>query len=327
MPPGFRLSPYAEVPGARHLALAEDGTLFVGTVDDAVYAVTPKREVIRLCSGLNSPNGVAYQDGHLYIAEIHSLSRIPNVLKNLRSPQRKVLNAQLPKDRWHGYRVLRFGPDQRLYISLGAPCNVDEKPEPYGTICRFSADFQKLEVVARGVRNSMGFDWNPQDGRLWFSDNGRDMLGDEIPPEELNCLEKEGSHFGFPYRWGSNQKDPVFGEKMPAHLKPQAPAGLIPAHMAPLGLRFYQGKMFPKTYQGQIFLASHGSWNRSSKRGYQLLSARVQGSRAQVKSFVEGWLQGNQVLGRPVDVQELPDGSLLISDDQAGKITRLSYSK
>ena len=245
VPSGFHLETYAHVPGARQLCSAPDGTVFVGTLGDRVYAVTPQRRVVELARNLNYPNGVAYANGSLYIGEISRLSRIPQVEKQLDShPQPETLNSNLPDKRHHGYRVLRFGPDGRLYIGIGAPCNVGENPDPFGTLSRFSADFKSLEVYARGVRNSMGFDWNPLDGRLWFTDNGRDMLGDDLPPEELNCAPRAGMHFGFPYRYGDNQPDPEFGSKAPTGVTFTKPAASMQAHMAPLGMRFYRGKQF-----------------------------------------------------------------------------------
>lgn len=329
VPSGFHLEFYARVPGARHMAIAPNGTLFIGTTSEKVFAVTPQRKVVELASHLNSPNGVAFADGDLYICEIQKLSRIRDVLSKLeRTPALETVNANLPDERWHGYRVLRFGPDHRLYVGIGAPLNVGEVKDPFGTLCRLSPDFKKLEVLQRGIRNSMGFDWNPQDGCLWFSDNGRDMLGDDIPPEELNCAPKAEQHYGFPYRYGLNVPDPEWGSKMPKALKPIPPASAMQAHMAPLGLRFYRGSMFPSQYRNCIFLATHGSWNRSAPVGYCLMLGRPQGQgKATTEVFAKGWLNGRTVSGRPVDVQELPDGSLIISDDYAGCLYRLSYKK
>ncbi|MBX3168271.1 MAG: PQQ-dependent sugar dehydrogenase [Candidatus Eremiobacteraeota bacterium] len=329
VPSGFKLELYARVPGARHLGMAPDGTLFVGTTGSKVYAVTPQRKVHEIASGLNSPNGVAFADGTLYICEIQRLSRVRNILSRLdKKPPLETLNSQLPDKTHHGYRVLRWGPDRRLYIGIGAPLNVGEVADPFGTLSRFSQDFKKLEVLQRGIRNTMGFDWDPQDGCLWFSDNGRDMLGDDIPPEELNRAPKSNQHYGFPYRYGNNLPDPEWGSKMPARLHPVAPASALQAHMAPLGLRFYRGKMFPATYRNCIFLATHGSWNRSSPVGYCLMLGRPDNQgKARTEVFAQGWLRGRQVSGRPVDVQEMPDGALVISDDYAGCLYRLSYGK
>lgn len=329
VPRGFRLEVYARVPGARHLAVAPNGTVFVGTRGQHVYAVTPKREVIEVAEGLNGPNGVAFANGDLYIAEIHRLSRIPQVLSRLRSkspPQ--VLNDQLPTHVQHGYRVLRFGPDRRLYIGLGAPCNVCESHDPLGTISRFSSNFKNLEVYARGVRNSMGFDWDPKGSGLWFTDNGRDLLGDALPLEEINQAPKAGLHFGFPYRHGYNQSDPDFGRKAPPNLIFAPPAGVMQAHVAPLGLRFYRGKQFPAHYRQGFFVANHGSWNSTTPVGYRVMfCATPKSGEVRPGVFAQGWLRkGKDITGRPVDLEELPDGSLVISDDFAGVLYRLSYS-
>lgn len=329
VPAGFKLELYARVPGARHLGMAPDGTLFVGTTGSKVFAVTPQRKVHEIASGLNSPNGVAFADGSLYICEIQRLSRIQNILARLdKKPSLETLNSQLPDKTHHGYRVLRWGPDQRLYVGIGAPLNVGVVSDPFGSLCRFSKDFKTLEVLQRGIRNTMGFDWSPQDGCLWFSDNGRDMLGDDIPPEELNRAPKLNHHYGFPYRYGNNVPDPEWGSKMPAQLHPVAPAAALQAHMAPLGLRFYRGKMFPVAYRNCVFLATHGSWNRSSPVGYCVMLARPDSiGKAKTEVFAQGWLRARQVSGRPVDVQEMPDGALVISDDYAGCLYRLSYGK
>lgn len=329
VPQGFKLELYAQVPGARHLGMAPDGTLFVGTTGSKVYAVTPQRKVYEIAAGLNCPNGVAYADGSLYICEIQRLSRVKDILSQLgRKPALETLNGRLPDKAHHGYRVLRWGPDHRLYIGIGAPVNVGEVSDPFGTLSRFSKDFQKLEVLQRGIRNTMGFDWNPQDDCLWFSDNGRDMLGDDLPPEELNRAPRPGQHYGFPYRYGNNVPDPDIGSRMPAGLSPIAPAAAMQAHMAPLGMRFYRGKMFPAAYRNCLFLATHGSWNRSKPVGYCLMLGRLEANgKARMEVFAQGWLRGRQVSGRPVDVQELPDGSLVISDDYAGCLYRLSYGK
>jgi glucose/arabinose dehydrogenase len=310
------------------MAVAPDGTLFVGTLSDRVYAVTPGRKVHTLAAHLNAPNGVAYQDGSLYIAETGRLSRVSKVLEKLESsPTPEILNHRLPDKRHHGNRVLRFGPDRRLYIGIGAPCNVGENPDPFASLSRFSPDFQRLEIYARGVRNTMGFDWDPRDGCLWFTDNGRDLLGDDLPPEELNRAPRAGLHFGFPYYHGNNDPDPEYGAKAPAGLSCTPPAGRMQAHMAPLGMRFYRGQQFPARYRNCIVVATHGSWNRTTPVGYNLMLARTDAQgQAQLEVFARGWLQGRKVTGRPVDVQELPDGSMAISDDFMGAVYRLSYS-
>jgi glucose/arabinose dehydrogenase len=325
VPSGFRLEVYAKVPGARHMTVAPDGTLFVGTREERVYRVSPERKVSVIADNLNSPNGVAFRDGTLYIAEIDRLSRAPQIMSAGKA--RLETLCKLPESRHHGHRVLRFGPDGRLYIGLGSPSNASVTPEPNATLARFSADYRKVEIYARGVRNTMGFDWNPADGKLWFTDNGRDMLGDDIPPEELNYAPAAGMHFGFPYRHGNNLPDPELGNRAPAGVTFTPPAGEMQAHTAPLGMRFYRGRQFPDEYRGSAFIAQHGSWNRSVPVGYQVVNARISGGKVQFRPFATGWLAGGKLppKGRPVDVEELPDGSLAISDDHAGSIYRLSY--
>lgn len=323
LPPGFKLSVYANVPSARSMALAPDGTLYVGTRNDKVFRVAPgggKVEV--LAEGLNGPNGVAFHQGKLYVGEVHRVLRFDQPAS---SGNFQVL-GELPKETHHGYRFLRVGPDGKLYVGIGAPCNVCEVKDPYGSICRFENG--RLEVIARGVRNTVGFDWHPRTGELWFTDNGRDWLGDNRPPCELNRLSKEGLHFGFPYRWGKNEIDPDLGPKTPKGLEFEPPALGFAAHVAPLGMRFYRGTMFPARYRGQIFVAQHGSWNRSSPIGYRVMVVRLEGNKViESKPFLDGFLSGGSVSGRPVDVQELKDGSLLVSDDSAGKVYRIVYGQ
>lgn len=329
LPPGFRLELYAEVPGARHLTVDERGTVWVGTMGKAVYAIPDANRdfkadrVVKVLDGLNGPNGVAVQGDDVYVAEVDRIRRYPALARTLGVPPNPVLVRNLPPERHHGYRVLRFGPDGLLYVSLGAPTNAGEVEDPYGTLARLKSDGQGFEILARGIRNSMGFDWHPVSRELYFTDNGRDMLGDDLPPEELNRLTRVGQHFGFPYRFGNNQKDPEWGNRAPAGLTFTPAAVLMEAHVAPLGMRFYRGSMFPAAYKNQAFIAQHGSWNRSTPLGYRVVT--VQGSRATV--FAHGWLQGRRVSGRPVDLQELSDGSVLVSDDYAGKVYRITYRR
>lgn len=305
------------------------GTVWVGTMGQAVYAIPDANRdfkadrVVKVLDGLNGPNGVAVQGDDVYVAEVDRIRRYPALARKLDAPPAPVLVRNLTSERHHGYRVLRFGPDGLLYLGMGAPTNVGEVNDPYGTLARLRTDGQGFEIVARGVRNSMGFDWHPVSGELHFTENGRDFLGDELPPEELNRLTRVGQHFGFPYRFGNNQKDPEWGDRAPAGLTFTPAAVLMEAHVAPLGMRFYRGSMFPAAYKNQAFIAQHGSWNRSTPLGYRVVT--VQGSRATV--FAHGWLQGRNVSGRPVDLQELSDGSMLVSDDHAGKVYRITYRR
>ena len=333
LPPGFRIAPYAEVPNARSMTLGEKGTLFVGTRKREVYAVLPgdaaegTHRVVTIARNLHSPNGVAFREGALYVAEIGRILRFDGIESRLSSPPAPVVvNESFPKDEHHGWKFIRFGPDGMLYIPVGAPCNICERADPrYAAILRMHPDGTGLEVFASGVRNTVGFDWNPLTGELWFTDNGRDMMGDDLPPDELNRAPRKGLHFGFPFVHGKNLSDPEFGARgKPPGFTP--PEWELPAHVASLGMRFYTGRMFPPGYRGQVFIAEHGSWNRSKPIGYRISLVRVEGNRAaSYEVFADGWLQGSRAWGRPVDVQEMPDGSLLVSDDMGGRIYRISY--
>jgi glucose/arabinose dehydrogenase len=335
LPPGFTIEVFVRnVPGARSLALGDKGTIFVGTRDEGkVYAIrnpgSPQAEVITLARGLNMPNGVAFRDGALYVAEISRVIRFDDIEDHLKNPPQPILvNGSFPHEKHHGWKFIRFGPDGRLYVPVGAPCNVCESKDPrFATIMRMDPDGKNLEIFARGVRNTVGFDWYPTSHELWFTDNGRDLLGDDTPPDELNRAVAAGLHFGFPYWHGREIPDPQFGGKLKkGEFVP--PEIELPAHVASLGMRFYTGAMFPTEYHNQIFIAEHGSWNRSVPNGYRVSLVRLQGNRAvSYRVFAEGWLSGGEAWGRPVDLQVMPDGSLLVSDDRAGAIYRISYRK
>jgi glucose/arabinose dehydrogenase len=312
---------YADVPKARSLALGDRGTLFVSNRKGrSVYAVVEDDDggtrTIELLDGMSTPNGIAYYDGDLYVAEIDRVYRYANV--------DEVLDIDLPSNRSHGWRYIGFGPDGKLYISIGAPCNVCDELG-YAQIIRVNPDGTERETFASGVRNSVGFTWHPETRDLWFTDNGRDMLGDDLPPCELNHAPRQGLHFGFPYCHGGDILDPKFGKDRDcANYTP--PVQKLGPHVAPLGVKFYTGDMFPPEYRGQVFIAEHGSWNRSKKIGYRISLVRLDGDTAiSYEPFAFGWLQGEQVSGRPVDLIVKQDGSLLVSDDQAGKIYRISY--
>ncbi len=335
LPPGFEISLYAsDVPDARSMTLSPTGTLFVGTRGAGnVYAVLDRNRVnkadliLTLARGLNMPNGVAFRDGALYVAEVNRVLRYDNIETRLTDPPTPVVvNDGFPRDRHHGWKFVRFGPDGLLYVPVGAPCNICESEDPrYATIMRMRPDGTGLELFARGVRNSVGFDWHPETHELWFTDNGRDWLGDEQPPDELNHAPRKGLHFGFPYCHGKSIPDPEFGTKRRCgDFTP--PAMELGPHVAALGMRFYTGAMFPPEYRGQIFIAEHGSWNRSTPIGYRVTLVRLEQNRAvKYVVFAEGWLEGGRAWGRPVDVLVMPDGALLVSDDHAGAIYRISY--
>ena len=335
LPAGFRIEVWARVPDARSLALGRGGTVFVGTREDGdVYAVRPgtspevSGEVVRIAKGLEMPNGVAVRDGALYVAEVSRVLRFDDIETHLASPPKPVVvTDRFPKETHHGWKFIAFGPDGWLYVPVGAPCNVCESKEVYAAIHRMRPDGSQIELFASGVRNTVGFDWHPETKELWFTDNGRDWMGDDLPPDELDRAPRAGLHFGFPYCHGRAISDPEYGKKQPCSRFTQ-PEWELPAHVASLGMRFYTGKMFPPDYRGQIFIAEHGSWNRSKKNGYRVTLVRVkEGHAASYEVFAEGWLQpGEKVRGRPVDLLVMPDGALLVSDDYAGAIYRISYA-
>ena len=338
LPPGFEVEVYASnVEGARSMVLSESGILFVGTreVGGNIYAVIDHDndysadEVIIVASGLNMPNGVAIKDGDLYVAEVDRIIRFPEIEKNFRqNPVPEVIRDDFPSERHHGWKFIRFGADGKLYIPVGAPCNIcKENDERFASIMRMNPDGSDLEIFAHGVRNSVGFDFHPSTDELWFTDNGRDWLGDNLPPDELNLASKKGLHFGFPHLHGKDIIDPDFGSGVDSSQFTKPVLELGP-HVAALGMRFYTGTMFPKEYQNQIFIAEHGSWNRSEKIGYRVTLVRLSGNDAMsYETFAEGWLKGESVSGRPVDVQQMPDGSLLVSDDYGNIIYRIFYKK
>lgn len=334
LPAGFKLEVYADdVPGARSMALGQRGTLFVGTRmrGGKVYAVsgTPgsgARPTVRvLADKLNMPNGVAFRDGALYVAEISRILRYDDIEAQLDPPPKpKIVRDDLPKDGHHGWRYIAFGPDGKLYVPIGAPCNICNEPK-YGVLTRMNADGSGHEVFARGIRNTVGFTWHPDTRELWFTENGRDWLGDDRPPCELNSAPRAGLDFGFPYCHGKDIKDPEFG-----HLgdcsRITPPVQLLGAHVAPLGVKFYTGTAFPQRYRNQVLIAEHGSWNRSEKSGYRITLVTLNGRNAvSYEPFASGFHRGDEVFGRPVDLLVLADGSLLVSDDHAGAIYRVTY--
>jgi glucose/arabinose dehydrogenase len=281
-----------------------------------------------VASGLDTPNGVAFHQGALYVAEISRILRFPGIEKSLANPPRpEVVYDALPAERHHGWKFIAFGPDGMLYVPVGAPCNVCDREDPrFASITRMKPDGSGFEVFARGIRNTVGFDWHPKTGELWFTDNGRDMMGDDVPPDELDVAPRPGLHFGYPYCHGSIP-DPEFGRGRSC-AKYAPPALELGAHVAALGMRFYRGTAFPPEYRGSVFIAEHGSWNRSRKVGYRVAWVRFENGKAvSHRPFAEGWLQGQQEWGRPVDLLELTDGSLLVSDDEAGAVYRIVHRK
>jgi glucose/arabinose dehydrogenase len=338
LPPGFRIEVFTDrVPDARSMTLGKKGTLFVGSREAGnVYAVTFSKganradRVITLASGLDMPNGVAFRDGSLYVAETSRIIRFDNIEEHL-SDERPpvVVSTAFPDRKAHGWKFIAFGPDRLLYVPVGMPCNICEQSDQrFGTIMRMKPDGTNMEVYARGIRNSVGFDWDPETKGLWFTDNGRDWMGDNQPPDELDHAPSPGMNFGFPYCHGTDVPDPKLGKKHGcSEFVP--PAMNLGPHVAALGMRFYTGSMFPESYRNQVFIAEHGSWNRSVPIGYRITMATLDGNRKAVsyRVFAEGWLEKGNSWGRPVDVQVMSDGALLVSDDKAGAIYRITYDR
>jgi glucose/arabinose dehydrogenase len=336
LPPGFSIDYYAEnVEGARSMAFSPNGTLFVGSRDAGkVYAVLDRNndskadDVLVIAQGLDMPNGVAFRNGSLYVAEVSRILRYDNIEEMLENPPSPVVvSDKFPSDHAHGWKYIKFGPDGKLYVPVGMPCNICNKEgedERYGTIMRMEPDGSQLEIFARGVRNTVGFAWHPVTGELWFTDNGRDWLGDDTPPDELNRAPLQGMHFGFPYCHGGDIPDPEFG-KFRNCSEFTSPEMKLGPHVAALGMIFYTGKMFPGEYRNQIFIAEHGSWNRKIPIGYRISLVKLENGKAvSYESFADGWLQGLAAWGRPVDVLVMPDGALLVSDDKNNAIYRIS---
>ena len=341
LPPGFSIAVYtSDVPNARSMALSAAGTLFVSTRQAGnVYAVVDRDqdqvadEVITIATGLNTPNGVAVRDGALFVAELSRILRYDDIEARLDNPPVPVVvYDELPSERMHGWKFIRFGPDGKLYVPVGAPCNVCDRTEEdarFATITRMNPDGGAHEVFAHGIRNSVGFDWHPVTGELWFTSNGRDLLGDETPGDTLNHAPDIGMHFGYPFCHQGDIPDPEFGNQRGCgEFVP--PAQTLGPHVASLGMRFYAGAMFPDRYRNRIFIAEHGSWNRSPEAGhtgYRITVATLDGNRVtDYAVFAEGWLDpDNRSWGRPTDVQIMRDGALLVTDDRVGAIYRISY--
>lgn len=341
LPPNFKIDVWAaDIPNARAMTITEEGIVFIGNrQEDKVYAVIDENgdgkadSKFILAEGLQMPNGVAYKDGDLYVAEVSRILRFKDIKNNLGNPSYEVVYDGFPTETHHGWKFIAFGPDGKLYVPVGAPCNIcDPEEDIFASITRLdvNAPNPEPEVYAHGVRNTVGFDWNPQTGNMWFTDNGRDMMGDDIPNCELNKITEAGQHFGYPYWHAGDVKDPEFGDAGGAQSDYVAPAALMGPHNAPLGMRFYEAGMFPSSYDNSIFVAKHGSWNRSKKSGYVVAVEKLDGNSNVVgeEIFIQGWLDeaSQEAWGRPVDVQELPDGSMLISDDMAGVIYRVTYN-
>ncbi|WP_349524161.1 sorbosone dehydrogenase family protein [Muricauda sp. NFXS6] len=339
LPEGFSIALYAEnVEGARSMAMGADGTLFVGTRNEGkVYALKDTDgdykvdENYTIASDLDQPNGVAFKNGDLYVAAVSKMFKYTDIESQLENPQDpELIYDDYPTEFHHGWKYIAFGPDDKLYVPVGAPCNICDSAtvdKRYASITRMDLEGKNREIVAHGVRNTVGFTWHPDTDELWFTDNGRDMMGDDIPPGELNKLTEAGQHFGYPYCHGGTVKDPEYGDQRPCSdfVPPVQPLG---AHVAALGVKFGKGPMFPEAYRGHAFLAEHGSWNRSSKVGYRITMVKLEnGEAVSYEPFIDGWLdeESQEAFGRPVDLLFLEDGSLLISDDEGNAIYRVTY--
>ena len=333
LPPGFTIELLARVPNARQMALSPANILYVGSMREGKVHALPldvdfkPGKLYVVADRLKMPVGVAWRDSSLYVSAVDRILRLDDIDRRLENPPAPaIVRADLPTETHHGWKFIAFGPDGWLYVPVGAPCNICEPdPDRYAAILRMRPDGSELQTFARGVRNSVGFDWHPATGELWFTDNGRDLLGDDVPPDELNHAPKPGMHFGYPYCHGGTVADPEYGHKRSCS-DLAAPAQNLGAHVASLGMRFYTGRQFPAQYRNRIFIAEHGSWNRSQKTGYRVSMVTLEGNRALAyEPFASGWLQGESAWGRPADVLVLPDGSLLVSDDHAGAIYRIRY--
>jgi glucose/arabinose dehydrogenase len=334
LPPGFNIEVYAAgMANARSLAVGDKGTVFVGSrLLDKVYAIVNKdgkRTVKVLASGLYRPNGVAFKNGTLYIAELSKISKIDKVEDVIDNPPKPtVIYDNLPKDEAHGWKFIAIGPDNKLYVEVGQPGNNILHDDAHGQIRRMNLDGTGAEVYAFGVRHSVGFDWNPENKQMYFTDNGRDWLSEDVPEDELNRVTKVGEDFGAPYCYQGNISDTEFGwGHSCSEFTP--PVGLMGPHSAALGMRFYTGSMFPKAYKNAIIVARHGSWNRSKKFGGDVVVVKLNkdGTVKSTEPFITGFLENNSYIGRPVDVLQMKDGSLLVSDDWNGAVYRITYGK
>ncbi len=336
LPEGFKIDLYAEgVKNARSITRSPDGTIFVGTRGEgSVYALrdedgdykAEKRWTI--ATGLSMPNGVAVKDGDLYVAEHNRILRYDDIETQLANPPKPVVvNEDYPSEKHHGWKFIDFGPDGKLYVPVGAPCNICESEDIFNTITRINPDGSDLEIVHRGIRNTVGFTWHPETKELWFTDNGRDWMGNDEPNCELNHAPTDGMHFGYPYCHQGDIADPDFGEKH-ACSEFTPPVVKMGPHVAPLGLIFNTGNQFPEIYKNQLLIAEHGSWNRSNPIGYQvsLVGFDANGQTKGKSAFASGWLEDGEAWGRPVDLEQLPDGSVLVSDDFADVIYRIYYA-
>jgi glucose/arabinose dehydrogenase len=332
LPPGFKIGVWADgLHNARQMAWGSKGTLFVGSrVAGSVYAVVDRggrREVKVVAKGLSQPNGVAFRDGALYVAEIPRLLKYEDIEAHLDSPPAPKVVYDFPKDAHHNWRFLAFGPDGKLYFNMGAPCNICMPPDTHANVSRVNPDGTGFEFVAHGVRNSVGADFHPVTRELYFTSHGRDWAGDDFPNDTLHHAPRKGLHFGYPYCHQGDTVDPDFGrgrscsEFAPPLLK-------LGPHVAPVGTRFYTGSLFPPEYRNRLFIALKGSWNRTTKTGYRVMTVELKpGAPPKYEVFADGFSDGDRVLGRPTYIEWMPDGSMLLSDDFHGAIYHVTYQR
>lgn len=335
LPPGFKIEVYAgDITNARAMDLSPSGMLYVGTMSKGdVYALKDENNDFKaekkwtIASGLKMPVGVAFKDGDLYVSAISRILRFPGIESKIEKPDMEVFYDGYPDKEHHGWKFIAFGPDGNLYAPVGAPCNICESDdEVFGTITRIDMATKSRDIIQRGIRNTVGLAWHPETKEMWFTDNGGDWLGEDMPSCELNYAPKDSMNFGYPYCHQGDYPDPKLGKKH-ACSEFTPPAEKLGAHVAPLGLDYNTGTMFPEKYRNQLFIAEHGSWNRTKPAGYRVVMVTIEDNMVTSHEvFAEGWLQGGAAWGRPVDIEFLPDGSMLVSDDYANVIYRISYS-
>lgn len=330
MPPGFQIEYFARnLEQVRAISVDESGNVYAGSKGGEVWCIAKDGEIVELAEGLRMPVGVDYYKGDLYVSAVEKILVFRNIKQQIKKKkyQYETLPIDLPSDRWHGWKFIQIGPDGKLYVPIGVACNVCEREEPYGAIWAYDLKSFERTLIAEGVRNSVGFDWQRESGKLFFTDNGRDWMGDDLPPCEFNRVDRAGDDFGFPYVHGKNVKDPKYWDDRPKDFEYKQALYEHRAHVAPLGMEFYYGKQFPEDYKGDVFVAEHGSWNRKEKIGYRVLRLKMKGEAVEkAEVFIEGWLQaGDEVWGRPVDLEVMADGSMLLSDDFNNCIYHIKY--
>lgn len=327
MPPGFSIEKKTTVPGARQMTMSDSGNLYVGTMDQGVvYAITPDGTVHTILKNLNYPQGVLFHQGDLYVAQLQGVYKVKNIDKNFKQAKLESVKSDFPNTKWHGWKSINKGPDGKLYVPVGAPCNVCDEKLPYMAMHRMDFDGNNLETVATGIRNTVGFTWHPETKDLYFTEMGRDLMGDDTPPDELNVIKENNSHFGFPYIHGKNIADPKFGKLKPKDLKITLPLLEIQAHSAPIGIAFFPKVNYPKEFHDCFLIAEHGSWNRTKKSGYQVTKGCLKNGKViSYEPFMTGFKEGETALGRPVHFLFLEDGSFYLSEDEPGTILKIRY--